>query len=193
MLDSFSLTKMIPLIALIISLLAFIMQYNDKSELKAFRTKPQISEYAYKPEFKKEAMTNNIYLQFKDIGFNIVELNNLMSAYLIDSNGNVDKLKIEDNKLKPLGKANEDATIKLDIDAEDNGVFYRYKYLVTKSLNEDYDIFLIYSKEQNGLTNFIKLDEVEVMKLKSYPKESIEYNMLLKYKEIIDWITENKV
>lgn len=155
---------LIPAISLFISVIAIILGvYNYMLATKEYQYKLDPIVTAYAPSTIIETKNEYIYLCFDKINVQILERNKLQKSYLIDSDETVHELKIDENKLVNSDKKEE---LSFDVDIEDEGTFYRYKYLLLKGLDDDYDLYLILSVENNKKTDFYSFDEVTVTNLK---------------------------
>lgn len=155
---------LIPALSLIISTIAIIIGvYNYMLATKEYQYKLDPIVTAYAPSPIIENKNEYIYLCFDKINVQILERNKLQKSYLIDSDETVHELKIYENKLVNSDKKEE---LNFDVDIEDEGTFYRYKYLLLKGLDDDYDLYLILSVENNKKTDFYSFDEVTVTNLK---------------------------
>ncbi len=159
-------------------------------------------EYEYNLEPKVE-VTTSIAVQAKDIdgeqitnkgidnvGFEILEKNNLDKAYLINSDYSVTEMEISEGEGNPSGKipfGNPDLTV--------NNINYYYKFVLLEGFDNSYTLTLVYSK--NTINDVVlaadELTDIEVLELEKghegdpeYEGERIladKYNEMLKYCE----------
>lgn len=164
----YSMTQYIPIlisfVALIVSVISAIYQSSYMSAEYEYKIDAKTVESSL---YKIDVIGNKKYIKFDNFSIKIIEKNNLSKAYLINPNGIIKQLEIEDDYLKFNG--NEVISLEEKIEKDDN--VYRYRFLLLKSLNGDYDLYLILSYEKDGLTNFYKYDEVEIENLRLWNDE----------------------
>lgn len=194
----FSMENINNLLAITISILALI--YTIYANNISF--KRNINPYLdYKAEFNYTKNTDMEYINSNLLpNIEIVEENNLESAYLIDSKYKIEKLELGkentelDNHIKNLSLA--------DIDIKEKNIEYRYKFLLLKSYDEDYDIYLIGLKteiDENQQITFSPLiySEEYILMLEKYdsnnPKREGERKIAKQYKEIVKWYKDNLI
>lgn len=153
----------------------------------------------YNPKFIYSRSTDMEYINSELIpNLEIVEENNLESAYLISSDYKVEKIEI-DKANKELSSHIKKINVS-DVDLQIDNIEYRYKFLILKSFNEDYDIYLIGLKtqvEKNQEITFSPLiySEEYILMLENYdkgnPEREGERQIAKQYKEIIKWYKNN--
>lgn len=192
----FSMENLNNLLAIAISILALI--YTIYANNTSF--KRNINPYLdYKAEFNYTKNTDMEYIDSKLLpNIEILEKNNLESAFLIDSKYKIEKLEIGnentelDNHIKKLSIS--------DIDIKEGNIEYRYKFLLLKSYDEDYDIYLIGLKtevDDNKKITFSPLiySEEYILMLEKYdsnnPRRIGERKIAKQFKEIVRWYKDN--
>lgn len=161
----------------ILSLIAVIMSaialyYSDR-------------EYRYKldPEIevqgsmrmnlqRNEDGTEMIDMEVLGTEINILQKNNLQSAYLIHADNRVEKLKI--NGIENTIESELDKQIELgEPDFVVNNVAYSYKFLFVSGLDDSYQLFLLYIRDgefdiqsdEEAYVGFRKVDSIEMWEL----------------------------
>lgn len=172
----FNISIVISIFAVIISLSMLILQYHYATLEYEYKLDPKTIEMG-KPDIS--IVQDKQYLSFNGISVKVEEKNNFQAAYLIDLKENVAELTLGEKNY--LRMASDEHFIDFKIDRCIDDINYRCKYILFKGLDDKYTLYLIWSKEKNGETQFWKFDEVTINNLKNGNEfEKEVYNQFLK-------------
>lgn len=173
---NFDISIVISFFAVIISLSMLILQYHYATLEYEYKLDPKTIEMG-KPDIS--ITKDKQYISFNGISVKVAEENNFQNAYLIDLQENVAELTLGDKNY--LRMASDEDFIDFKIDRCIDDVNYRCKYILFKGLDDKYTLYLIWSKEKDGETQFWKFDEVTINNLKNGNEfEKEVYNQFLK-------------
>lgn len=181
----------------IISILAIIVSIGSLFASVYYSNK----EYTYKidPEVK---MSNSLGMQVTQkegeretyayserLHIDIVRKNNLQAAYLINADNEVERLKIDDAEYVIGTKLSDGIKMeKSDITCGDT--IYQYKLLLLKELDNTYELYLVYTKSQDGIFFSNAVSGIEVWGMANGHKDDPQYEgeriMAEHYLEVLD-------
>lgn len=185
-------------ITIITSVLAIVISIISLIFTIYFSTK----EYEYKldPELEikggfgiqKTYTDNPIEIGLKNLHIEILEKNNLKSAYLINSDNTVEKLEINDIENTIESKLKNDK-----IDFSSSGFSYQYKFLLFSGLDDGSELHLIYVKSKGEQFTFNGVTNIEVWGLmngyNNNPDYEGERQMAEQYFAILDGIKKSSI
>lgn len=180
-------TMVISTVAVVISLFSlYFSSYYDKKEYE-YKLELQI-EVSGLPDLEVDSSGHSIKPSMAEIHVNIVEKNNLEEAYVIYTDGEVERVEPEDIEDTLAG------TIEYGIQEEPDIISgeyeYRYIFLYLKSLDGSCTLHLIYTKSSPGYMIFWGGTGVEVYGLQNSHENDAAYEgekiMAQEYAKIIE-------
>lgn len=123
-----------------------------------------------------------------NVGFEILESNNLDKAYLINSDYSITKIDISDKDGTPsesIPFGEPDLTV--------NDINYYYKFVLLEGLDDSYTLTLVYSKNtmNDEVLKSNALTDIEVLELEKYHQDDPDYEgeriLAKKYNEMKEY------
>lgn len=192
LITEFLLKAFLPIFSMLISIFAiYLTENNNKRNLAYIKTKISIQKN------EDEAIPTG------NSSITILNRNNLENIYLILPSNYVIPINVNNKAEITLDEVIKNSKVdEKDFIVKHKEFYYKYAFILSKSIFEDIDIYLFYSKsssirDKNDIdeigVNF--LSEEEVYMLENYDKENPEREgerqIAKQYKEIVKWYKDN--
>ncbi|MFM1582202.1 hypothetical protein ABGF48_08415 [Helcococcus bovis] len=220
LITEFLLKAFLPIFSMLISIFAiYLTEKNNKRNLEYIKTNTELSEKNFEiinNTYKENRnpvldIKTKIYIQKNEdeaiptgnSSITILNRNNLENIYLILPSNYVIPINVNNKAEITLDEVIKNSNVdEKDFIVKHKEFYYKYAFILSKSIFEDIDIYLFYSKsssirDKNDIAeigvNF--LSEEEVYMLENYDKDNPEREgerqIAKQYKEIIKWYKNN--
>ncbi len=222
LITDFLLKAFLPILSIIISIFAiFLTENNNKRNLEYIKTNTELSEKNFEINNNTYKENRNPVLDIKtkisiqkkeneaiptgNSSITIINRNNLENIYLILPSNYVIPINVNNKEEITLDEVIKNSNVnEKEFIVKHKEYYYKYAFILSKSIFEDVDIYLFYSKsnsikDKNDIAeigvNF--LSEEEMYMLENYDKDNPEREgerkIAKQFKEIVRWYKDNSI